>query len=111
MQVPTVSHDPAIDTSDMWLQSASLPALVLTVATFILILQMDKLRYQARLQVRQQARELRPTAQEFSVPAQCLVNRLLVKKQVLEIGWGSQKMKVSSSKFGDCLNVRMPHQI
>ena len=72
---------------------------------------MDKLRYQARFQVSQQARELRPTAPGLSVPAQCLVNRLLAEKQVLEIGWGSREMKMSSSKFGGHLSVQKAHQV
>lgn len=71
---------------------------------------MHKLRYQARLWVRQQARQ-RPITQESSVPAQCVVNRLLFEKQVLEIGWGSQEMKMSSSKFGSCSSVQKLHQI
>ncbi|KAM5305428.1 GDP-fucose protein O-fucosyltransferase 1 isoform 2-T2 [Glossophaga mutica] len=72
---------------------------------------MDKLRYQARFQVSQQARELRPTAPEPSVPAQCVVNRLIAEKQVLEVGWGSREMKMSSSKFGGPLTVQKPHQV
>lgn len=53
---------------------------------------MDKLRYQARFQVRQQPRE-RTTPQGSSVSAQCLASRLLVEKQALGIGWGSQEIE------------------
>lgn len=45
------------------------------------------------------------------VSAQCLASRLLVEKLALEIGWGSQEMKMSSSESGGCLSVQKPPQV